>query len=70
MEAPLIAACYANLECRVVDTCLMNRYNFFILEVVKTWVDPACKSPQTLHHQGRGIYMLSGEAIKLPSRMK
>ena len=26
--APLIAECYANLECRVVDTRLVNRYNF------------------------------------------
>ncbi|MBK5206376.1 MAG: flavin reductase family protein, partial [Polaromonas sp.] len=26
--APLIAECYANLECRVIDTRLMNRYNF------------------------------------------
>ena len=32
---PLIAECYANLECRVVDTRLVNRYNFLVLEVVK-----------------------------------
>lgn len=70
VDAPLIAECYANLECRVVDTRLMNRYNFFILEVVKAWVDPACKSPQTLHHRGRGVFMLAGDTIKLPSRMK
>ena len=68
--APLIAECYANLECRVVDTRLMNRYSFFVLEVVKAWIDPACKDPRTLHHRGRGAFMVAGETIKLPSKMK
>lgn len=68
--APLIAECYANLECRVFDKRFMNRYNFFVLEVVKAWLDPACKNPQTLHHQGNGVFMLAGGTIKLPSRMR
>jgi len=68
--APLIAECYANLECRVVDTRLMNRYNFFVLEVLKAWIDPACKEPRTLHHRGRGVFIVDGETIKLPSKMK
>ena len=68
--APLIAECYANLECRVIDMRLVNRYNFFVLEVLKAWVDPACKDPRTLHHRGRGIFMVAGETIKLPSKMK
>ena len=68
--APLIAECYANLECRVVDTRLVNRYNFFVLEVLKAWIDPACKDPRTLHHRGQGIFMVAGETIKLPSKMK
>lgn len=68
--APLIAECYANLECRVVDTRLVNRYNFFVLEVLKAWIDPACKDPRTLHHRGRGVFSVDGETIKLPSKMK
>jgi len=68
--APLIAECYANLECRVVDTRLVNRYNFFVLEVLKAWIDPACKDPRTLHHRGRGVFSVAGETIKLPSKMK
>ncbi|HEY0633869.1 MAG TPA: flavin reductase family protein, partial [Gammaproteobacteria bacterium] len=36
---PLIAECYANLECKVIDAQLVNRYNFFVLEVVKAWLD-------------------------------
>lgn len=70
VAAPLVAECFANLECRVVDTRMMNRYNFFVLEVVKAWLDPAIKTPRTLHHQGKGVFMVAGETIKLPSRMK
>jgi flavin reductase (DIM6/NTAB) family NADH-FMN oxidoreductase RutF len=70
VAAPLIAECYANLECRVVDTREVNRYNLFVLEVVKAWLDPSHKDPRTLHHRGRGAFMVAGETIKLPSRMK
>ncbi len=68
--APLIAECYANLECRVADTRLLNRYNFFVLEVFKAWIDPSRKDPRTLHHRGRGVFMVAGKTIKLPSKMK
>lgn len=69
VEAPLIAECFANLECKVVDTRMVNKYGFFVLEVVQAWHDPAQKNPRTLHHQGRGVFMVAGETIKLPSRM-
>jgi len=68
--APLIAESYVNLGCRVVDTKLVTRYNFFILDVLKAWIDPARKRPRTIHHMGRGAFMISGRTIKLPSRMK
>lgn len=70
VTAPLIAECYANLECRVVDTRLLKRYNFFVLEVLKAWIDPACQDPRTLHHRGRGAFMVAGETVKLPSKMR
>ena len=35
VSAPLIAECFANLECKVVDTALVAKYNLFVLEVVK-----------------------------------
>ena len=69
VDAPLIAECYANLECRVVDTRFKNRYNFFVLEVVKAWTDPSVKAAKTLHHRGYGEFMVAGKTIKLPSRM-
>ncbi len=70
VEAPRIAECYANLECRVVDTRLVNRYNFFVLEVVKAWLDRSHTEPRTLHHRGNGLFMVAGPTLKLPSRMK
>ena len=70
VQAPLIGECYASLECRVADTRLVNRYNFFILEVVQAWVDTAVKQPQTLHHRGNGVFVVAGETVKLRSAMK
>jgi len=68
--ASLIQECYANLECRVTDTTMVVSYGFFVLEVVKAWVDTTVKNPRTLHHLGRGNFMVAGERIKLRSRMK
>ncbi|MDD2795016.1 flavin reductase family protein [Acidocella sp.] len=70
VEAPLIAQCLANLECRVTDTKLVNKYNIFILEVVKAWVDPAQTDRRTIHHQGYGKFAVDGEVLKLPSKMR
>jgi flavin reductase (DIM6/NTAB) family NADH-FMN oxidoreductase RutF len=70
VEAPLIGECYVNLECKVVDTTLVNKYNFFILEVVKAWIDPAKKRPRTIHHVGTGSFMVAGKTISLPSGKK
>jgi flavin reductase (DIM6/NTAB) family NADH-FMN oxidoreductase RutF len=70
VDAPLIAECWANLECRVVDTRLKNRYNFFVLEVLKAWVDRGRKDPRTLHHRGYGAFMVAGETIRLRSKAR
>lgn len=67
VAAPLIAECYANLECKVVDRKLVTQYNFFILEVVKAWIDPHRKRPQTLHHRGEGVFAIPGKVIHRPS---
>jgi len=65
---PLVAECFANLECKVVDTGLVNRYNLFILEVLKAWIDPAQKNPKTIHHHGYGRFAVDGKMITLKSR--
>jgi Flavin reductase like domain len=70
VAAPLIGECYANLECKVVDTRMVGKYSFFILEVSKAWVDPSKKAQRTIHHLGRGAFMVAGRTITLPSKMK
>jgi flavin reductase (DIM6/NTAB) family NADH-FMN oxidoreductase RutF len=66
---PLIAECFVNLECKVVDTRLVSKFNLFVLEVLKAWIDPMQKNPKTIHHQGYGKFAVDGEMIKLKSRM-
>jgi len=70
VRAPLIDECYANLECKVIDTRMAAKYNLFILQVLKAWIDPSRKHPRTLHHMGNGVFMVAGETVKLPSKMK
>jgi len=70
VRPPLIAECYVNLECRVIDTRMVSRYNMFVLEVVKAWIDRSVTRPRTIHHQGRGVFMVAGRTLRLPSRMK
>lgn len=70
IEAPLIEECFANLECIVVDTCMVVKYGLFVLEVIKAWVDPAVKDPRTIHHLGKGRFMFAGEMVNLKSKMR
>ena len=46
VTAPLVAECFANLECIMADTRLVNKYNLFVLEVVKAWT-PRFRSNRT-----------------------
>lgn len=66
---PLVAECFANLECRVRDRRLVAAYDLFVLEVLAAWVDPAQKRPKTIHHRGHGTFTVDGPTIRLPSRM-
>jgi len=67
---PLVAECFANLECRVADKALVGNYNLFILEVLKAWRDPAQKHPRTIHHHGYGTFVADGKTFKLHSKMR
>jgi flavin reductase (DIM6/NTAB) family NADH-FMN oxidoreductase RutF len=70
VNAPLISECYANFECKVIDASMADKYNLFILKVVKAWIGRPKKTPRTIHHCGRGVFMVAGRTIKLPSKMK
>ena len=68
VAASLVAECFANLECKVVDTRLVRKFNLFVLEVIKAWTDPAQEHPKTIHHHGYGRFCVDGEIIRLNSR--
>lgn len=70
VHPPLISECYANLECKVVDMKMTEKYNIFILEVVKAWITTSKKKQRTLHHRGNGIFSVDGKEIFLPSKKK
>ncbi len=70
VRPPLLTECFANLECRVADRTLVDKYNLFMLEVLNAWIDPAQKPPKTIHHQGYGRFVVDGQTIKLKSKMR
>jgi flavin reductase (DIM6/NTAB) family NADH-FMN oxidoreductase RutF len=61
VKAPLIGECYANFECKLVDSSLINKYSLFVLECVKAHVASAPRYPQTIHYRGEGVFMISGD---------
>ncbi len=70
VHAPLIKECYANLECKVVDTRMASKYGMFVLQVLKAWVNPSIKNPKTIHHRGGPSFFIAGRAVKIPSGKK
>lgn len=70
IEAPLIGECHASFECRLHEDALVDRYNFFIFEVVKAHVAVSPKHPETLHYTGDGVFMVSGKTISRRSLFK
>jgi flavin reductase (DIM6/NTAB) family NADH-FMN oxidoreductase RutF len=70
VTAPLIKECFANLECRVTDIGMVRKYDLFVLEVVKAWIDPDQRNPQMIHHKGNGNFAVDGKTIHLPSKMR
>lgn len=67
--APLVAQCLANIECRVADTALVEKYNLFLLEAVQVWTNPGRKEQRTLHHRGDGTFAVDGRILDLRNRM-
>ncbi|MNK08056.1 Flavoredoxin [compost metagenome] len=68
VQAPLIEECYANLECKLVDTKLVSKYNFFVFKVVKAHKATAPKYPKTIHYMGHSAFMTAGKVIRIPSK--
>jgi len=63
VAAPSIRECHAQFECRLHDDSLVERYDFFIWEVVAARAAKQPRHPQTLHYKGDGTFMTSGGVI-------
>jgi flavin reductase (DIM6/NTAB) family NADH-FMN oxidoreductase RutF len=68
--APLIAECYANFECKLIDTSLIRRYSPVVFEVVKANVATSPRYPTTVHCRGDGVFMISGRNVSYRRRFK
>ena len=70
VTAPLIAECFANFECKLVDTSLIKQYSLFVFDVVKAHVATSPKYPTTVHYRGDGVFMVSGRNASYRRRFK
>jgi flavin reductase (DIM6/NTAB) family NADH-FMN oxidoreductase RutF len=62
------AECFANLECQVVNTSLVKKYDLLVLEVVKAWTDQKHTERRTIHLNGNGTFV-DGKTINLQKQM-
>lgn len=69
VHAPLITDCLANLECRIADDAMVEKYNLFILEVVKAWIDADRAERRMIHHNGDGTFVVDGHHLDLKKKM-
>ena len=70
VKAPLIAECHGIFEYSLSDHALVDKYGFFIFEVVKA---PVANVPQTsgdAHYAGDGMFMVSGKIVSRRSRFR
>lgn len=49
---------------------LLNKYSFFILEVVKAHAPATPRYPRTLHYRGGGVFMVSGKSVSFRRKFK
>jgi hypothetical protein len=61
---------HINLECRVIDTRMVNTTDSSSSRSSRPGSTHLFAIPAPFHHRGRGQFMVAGETIKLPSRMK
>jgi flavin reductase (DIM6/NTAB) family NADH-FMN oxidoreductase RutF len=63
VSAPSIAECHGNFACRLHDDAMVDKYNFFIFEVLSAQVATRPDFPETIHYTGDGVFMVAGKTI-------
>lgn len=69
ISAPLIKECFANIECKVIDTSMVNKYGLIVLEPLEVWYDSSAKTHSALHHNGDGTFTQDGKKLNLKKFM-
>jgi len=69
VRAPSIKECYANFECKLVDGKMIEKYNFFVFEVVRAQVARSPKYPATIAYRGDSMFVFSGKNTRIASRV-
>ena len=50
-------------------TALVNGYNFFVLQGVRTWRNPFSQDARSFHAVGDGAFIIDGEIVDLRHKM-
>lgn len=66
--APAIRECHAHFACRLHDDSLVDKYNFFIWEVVAARAARTPRHPETVHYTGDGVFMVAGKVVSRRTR--
>jgi flavin reductase (DIM6/NTAB) family NADH-FMN oxidoreductase RutF len=69
VAAPLIRECLANLECRVADASMVDRYSMFILDVTRIRIDDKRAERRLIHHAGDGRFIVDGDTVDMGRHM-
>jgi len=69
VKAPLVAECFANIECRVADETLLKKYGLVVLEAVQAWTQAGKRRPRAFHARGDGTFVVDGKLLNLKERM-
>lgn len=69
VRAPLVAECFANIECTVADDRLVDDYSLWILRGERAWFDAAKRGAGEFHHRGDGTFSANGSTVDLRDRM-
>ena len=68
VRAPLIAECFANIECRVVD--IVERHDIVVLEGLAVHIDDAREEKKLIHAVGDGTFVVDGRRFDRRAAMR
>ncbi|MBN8929393.1 MAG: flavin reductase [Rhodospirillales bacterium 69-11] len=68
VQAPLIAECLANIECRVID--IVERHDIVVLEAVAAHRDDGRREKRLIHAVGDGTFTVDGRRFERRNAMR